>query len=41
VVPKSVEKKAKVGYEVTWGDGAKYIYSRHAIALAAGGVLEG
>jgi hypothetical protein len=40
VVPKSVEKKAKVGYEVTWGDGAKYIYSRRAIALAAGGVLE-
>jgi NUBPL iron-transfer P-loop NTPase len=35
--PDRVEKKGKVGFEVTWGDGAKYIYSRRAIAMAAGG----
>lgn len=37
--PDKVEKKAKVGYEVTWSDGAKFIYSQRAIAKAAGGVL--
>ena len=36
---KNLEKKGKVGYEVTWGDGSKFIYSRRAIALAAGGRL--
>eukprot|EP00980_Cylindrotheca_fusiformis_P003796 scaffold834_cov123-Cylindrotheca_fusiformis.AAC.43 len=35
-----VEKKAKVGYEVTWSDGAKFIYSQRAIAKAVGGVIE-
>jgi hypothetical protein len=39
IVPDRIEKKAKVGYEVTWSDGAKFIYSRRAIALAAGGVF--
>jgi hypothetical protein len=39
LVPDTIEKKAKVGYEVTWSDGAKFIYSRRAIALAAGGVF--
>ena len=39
VVPEKVEKKARVGFEVTWSDGARYIYSRHAIALAAGGKI--
>lgn len=34
-----VEKKAKVGFEVTWSDGAKFIYSQRAIAKAAGGTL--
>jgi hypothetical protein len=39
VTPKTVEKKAKVGYEVAWSDGATFIYSQRAIAKAAGGVL--
>lgn len=38
-LPERVEKKGKVGYEVVWGDGAKYIYSRRAIAMAAGATL--
>lgn len=36
-IPRHVGKKGRVGFEVTWGDGAKYIYSRRAIVLAAGG----
>jgi hypothetical protein len=36
-VPERIEKKASVGYEVVWNDGAKYIYSRRALAVAAGG----
>jgi hypothetical protein len=39
-IPEKVEKKAKVGYEVTWSDGAKYIYSRRAITMAAGGKVD-
>jgi alpha-mannosidase len=39
ISPDRVEKKAKVGYEVTWSDGAKFIYSRTAIAKASGGIL--
>ncbi|KAG7346750.1 ATP/GTP-binding protein [Nitzschia inconspicua] len=39
IVPQKVEKKAKVGYEVTWSDGSRFIYSRVAIACAAGGKL--
>lgn len=39
-VPESVAKKSKVGYEVTWSDGAKYIYSKRAIVLAAGGKVD-
>lgn len=38
ILPDRIEKKAKVGYEVTWSDGTKFIYSRRAIALAASGV---
>lgn len=38
-VVQNVQKKARVGYEVTWGDRAKFIYSRRAIALAAGGEI--
>ena len=34
-----VTKKAKVGYEVTWSDGKKFIYSRRAVAVAAGGMV--
>lgn len=37
--PDKVEKKGKVGYEVTWSDGAKYIYSKRAIAMAAHGTI--
>jgi Mrp family chromosome partitioning ATPase len=36
-IPERVEKKARVGFEVTWSDGARFIYSRRAIAIAAGG----
>lgn len=36
---KRVDKKAKVGFEVAWSDGAKFIYSHRAIAKAAGGSL--
>ena len=39
-IPDNLEKKGKVGFEVTWKDGAKYIYSRRAIALAAGGKIQ-
>ena len=35
--PERLEKKGKVGFEVLWGDGTKIIYSRRAIAMAAGG----
>lgn len=35
--PERLEKKGKVGFEVTWGDGAKYIYSRRAVTMAGGG----
>lgn len=34
-----VEEKGRVGYEVTWNDGSRFIYSRTAIALAAGGTI--
>lgn len=39
VTPNQVERKAKVGYEVTWSDGSKFIYSHKAIAKAAGGSI--
>jgi Mrp family chromosome partitioning ATPase len=34
-----VEEKAKVGFEVTFSDNARFIYSRKAIAIAAGGTI--
>ena len=37
VTAERIEKKAKVGFEITWSDGSKFIYSRTAIAVAAGG----
>lgn len=37
--PDRLEKKGKVGFEVVWGDGSKFIYSRRALAIAAGGRL--
>jgi hypothetical protein len=37
VSPDKVEKKSRVGFEVTWNDGSRFIYSRRAIAIAAGG----
>lgn len=39
VTPDRVERKAKVGYEVTWSDGSKFIYSHKAIAKAANGTI--
>ena len=39
VTPDRVERKAKVGYEVTWSDGSKFIYSHKAITKAAGGTI--
>lgn len=39
LIPTKVEKKGKYGYAVEWGDGATIIYSKAAIATAAGGVV--
>jgi Mrp family chromosome partitioning ATPase len=39
VIPERVEKKSRVGFEVTWSDGARFIYTQRAIAIAAGGVV--
>ena len=39
IIPERVEEKGRVGFEVTWGDGSRYIYRRSVIALAAGGEL--
>ncbi|CAJ1931922.1 unnamed protein product [Cylindrotheca closterium] len=39
VTPDKVERKAKVGYEVTWSDGSKFIYSHKAIVKALGGTI--
>jgi hypothetical protein len=38
-IPEAIQKKGKYGYSVTWGDGARIIYSMLAIAKAAGGNL--
>ena len=35
--PQAVEKKGKYGYQVTWADGARIIYSMLAIVKAGGG----
>lgn len=37
IVAERIEKKAKVGFEITWSDKSKIIYSRKAIVIAAGG----
>ena len=37
--PERLEKKGKVGFEVSWDDGSRLIYSRRAIVMAAGGRL--
>ena len=39
-IPQGIEKKGKYGYSVTWGDGAKIIYSMLAVAKSAGGNLK-
>jgi Mrp family chromosome partitioning ATPase len=39
IVPENVTEKGRVGFEVRWSDGAKFIYSRRAIAIAAGGSI--
>eukprot|EP00934_Nitzschia_sp_Nitz4_P005737 Nitzschia sp. Nitz4//scaffold119_size111653//54570//56593//NITZ4_004192-RA/size111653-processed-gene-0.188-mRNA-1//-1//CDS//3329533842//5727//frame0 len=38
-VVRQVGKKSRIGFEVIWGDGAKFIYSKRSIALAAGGKI--
>jgi hypothetical protein len=38
--PQAVEKKGKYGYQVTWADGARIIYSMLAIVKAAGGKVK-
>lgn len=40
IVPERVEEKGRVGYEVTWSDGSRYIYKRKVVAIAAGGVIQ-
>ena len=37
ISPERIEEKGRVGFEVTWSDGSRYIYRRSVIALAAGG----
>jgi hypothetical protein len=39
--PNRLEKKGRFGFEVTWDDGSKSIYSRRAIAMSAGGRVHG
>jgi hypothetical protein len=39
VIPERVEEKGRVGFEVTWSDGSRFIYRRRVIALAAGGTI--
>ncbi len=39
IMPDRIEEKGRVGFEVTWSDGSRYIYRRSVIALAAGGDL--
>ncbi len=37
IKPEGIEDKGRVGFEVTWSDGSRFIYRRSAIAIAAGG----
>jgi Mrp family chromosome partitioning ATPase len=37
ITPERIEEKGRVGFQVTWSDGSRFIYRRSVIALAAGG----
>ena len=37
VTPERIEEKGRVGIEVTWSDGSRFIYRRSVIAIASGG----
>ena len=39
ISPERIEEKGRVGFEVTWNDGSRFIYRRSVIALAAGGAI--
>lgn len=40
IMPERIEEKGRIGFEVTWSDGSRFIYRRSVIAIAAGGLLE-
>ena len=39
ILPERIQEKGRVGFEVTWSDGSRFIYRRSVIAIAAGGTL--
>ena len=39
IVAELIEEKGRVGFQVTWSDGSRFIYRRSVIALAAGGTI--
>jgi len=39
VTQERIEEKGRVGIEVTWSDGSRFIYRRSVIAIAAGGEI--
>uniref|UniRef100_A0A6V0B2R3 Gamma-butyrobetaine hydroxylase-like N-terminal domain-containing protein n=1 Tax=Pseudo-nitzschia australis TaxID=44445 RepID=A0A6V0B2R3_9STRA len=39
VLPERIQEKGRIGFEVTWSDGSRFIYRRSVIAIAAGGTL--
>lgn len=41
IIPDRIEEKGRIGFEVTWRDGSRFIYRRSAIALAAGANIVG
>ncbi|VEU37005.1 unnamed protein product [Pseudo-nitzschia multistriata] len=39
ILPERIQEKGRVGFEVTWSDGSRFIYRRSVIAIAAGGTF--
>jgi len=39
IIAERIEEKGRVGFEVTWSDGSRFIYRRNIIALATGGEI--
>ena len=39
IIPERIEEKGRVGFEVTWSDGSRFIYRRSVIAVAGGGSI--